>query len=133
MSKAGRMTERTNGSRALARDATFSQQTEVALREMILAGEIAPGERINEVALAGELGISRGPLREAIQRLVSGGLLTVISHRGAFVRTFTPGEIVDLYGLRSALELHAVRHGLSTSNGRGAQRPGRPARARPKP
>ena len=103
------MTERTNGSRALARDATFSQQTEVALREMILAGEIAPGQRINEVALAHELGISRGPLREAIQRLVSGGLLTVISHRGAFVRTFTLGEVGDLYGLRTALELQAVR------------------------
>ncbi|MGW0003189.1 GntR family transcriptional regulator [Nocardia grenadensis] len=89
--------------------ATFAHRTESVLRDMVLDGTLKPGERLNEVALAAELGISRGPLREAIQRLVSEGLLTVISHRGAFVRTFTRQEVVDLYELRAALELHAVR------------------------
>ena len=93
---------------AVARDTT-SQRTEVVLRNMILDGRIAPGERLNEVALAASLGISRGPLREAVQRLASEGLLTVISHRGAFVRTFDRREIVELYEVRAALELHAVR------------------------
>ena len=96
-------------SRRLERNGTFSRRTEAVIREMILDGSLAPGDRINEVELAGELGISRGPLREAIQRLAGEGLLTVISHRGAFVRTFEPREIVELYELRAALELHAIR------------------------
>lgn len=96
-------------SRLLPRNNTYAQATESVLRDMILDGSLGPGERLNEVALASSLGISRGPLREAIQRLSSEGLLTVISHRGAFVRTFDRHEIVELYELRGALELHAVR------------------------
>lgn len=96
-------------SRALTRDGTYSARTETVLREMMLSGDLAPGARLNEVALAAELDISRGPLREAIQRLASEGLLTLISHRGAFVRTFDRGAIVELYELRAAVELHAVR------------------------
>ncbi|WP_255951126.1 GntR family transcriptional regulator [Streptomyces odontomachi] len=95
--------------RPLSRDNTFSRATESILRDMILDGSIKPGERLNEVLLASSLGISRGPLREAIQRLTSEGLLTVISHRGAFVRDFSREEIAELYELRAALELHAVR------------------------
>ena len=95
--------------RALTRDGTYSARTETVLREMVLSGDLAPGARLNEVALAAELGISRGPLREAIQRLASGGLLTLISHRGAFVRTFDRSAVVELYELRAAVELHAVR------------------------
>ena len=85
---------------ALTRDGTFSRRTEVVIRDMILDGTIPPGERLNEVALASALGISRGPLREAIQRLAGEGLLTVISHRGAFVRTFEAREIDELYDMR---------------------------------
>jgi DNA-binding GntR family transcriptional regulator len=93
---------------ALTRDGTFSHRTEAVLREMILNGSIPPGERLNEVALASALGISRGPLREAIQRLVGEGLLTIVSHRGAFVRTFDRREIEELYDLRTAYEMHAA-------------------------
>ncbi len=95
--------------RLLPRDNTFSQATGSVLRDMILDGSLRPGERLNEVMLAAALGISRGPLREAIQRLASEGLLTVVSHRGAFVRNFSRHEIGELYELRAALELHAVR------------------------
>ncbi|WP_148573793.1 GntR family transcriptional regulator [Nocardioides caldifontis] len=96
-------------SSALSRDGTFSQRTEGVLRELILDGTIPPGERLNEVALASALGISRGPLREAIQRLAGEGLLTIISHRGAFVRTFEEREIAELYDLRTAYEMYAAR------------------------
>jgi DNA-binding GntR family transcriptional regulator len=96
-------------SSALTRDSTFSQRTEAVLREMILDGSIPPGERLNEVALASALGISRGPLREAIQRLAGEGLLTIISHRGAYVRTFEKREVDELYELRTAYEMHAAR------------------------
>lgn len=95
--------------RRLRRDNTFSYRTESVLREMILDGTMLPGQRLNEVALASSLGISRGPLREAIQRLTGEGLLTAVSHRGAHVRAFERSEVIELYELRAALELHAVR------------------------
>jgi DNA-binding GntR family transcriptional regulator len=79
------------------------------LRSMILSGDIGAGERLNEVALAGRFDISRGPLREAIQRLVSEGMLVVRPHRGTYVRTFAPRELADLYSLRAALETWALR------------------------
>lgn len=93
----------------LTRDGTFSRRTEAVLREKILDGSIRPGDRLNEVALASALGISRGPLREAIQRLAGEGLLTIVSHRGAFVRTFDRREIAELYDLRTAYEMYAAR------------------------
>lgn len=92
----------------LERD-TYVAQTEVVLRDMILSGAIRPGERINEVTLASTLGISRGPLREAVQRLGGQGLVVSLPHRGAFVRTFTRREIAELYEMRTAIELQAVR------------------------
>ncbi|MRJ75787.1 FCD domain-containing protein [Aeromicrobium sp. SMF47] len=93
----------------LSRDGTFSRRTETLVREMILSGTVAPGERLNEVALAASLGISRGPLREAIQHLAGEGLLTIVSHRGAFVRTFDPRELDELYDMRTAFEMYAAR------------------------
>ena len=93
----------------LSRDGTFSQRTEAVLRDMIIDGRLTPGERLNEVALAAALGISRGPLREAIQRLASEGLLRVVSHRGAFVRTFEKAEVEELYDVRAALEMYVTR------------------------
>ena len=93
----------------LTRERTFAKQAELVLREMILDGTIGPSERLNEVALAAQLGISRGPLREAMQRLATAGLLTIVSHRGAFVRTFSRREVIELYEVRGALEVRAVR------------------------
>ncbi len=93
----------------LERRQTISNQSEAVLRELILSGELPPGSRLNEVELAASLGISRGPLREAIQRLVAEGLLTLIAHRGAHVRTFHPEELRDLYELREALETHGCK------------------------
>lgn len=92
----------------LERD-TYVARTEEVLRDMILDGQILPGERINEVTLAARLGISRGPLREAVQRLGGQGILVSLPHRGSFVRTFTRQEICELYEMRSAVELQAVR------------------------
>lgn len=76
---------------------------------MVLGGQLAPRERLNEGAIAGTLGISRGPLRDAIQRLSSGGLLRVVRHKGAYVHTLTEQNFRDLYELRIAIEAYAVR------------------------
>lgn len=90
-------------------DMTVAGRSGAVLREMVLDGRLAPGQRLNEVELAAALGISRGPLREAIQRLASEGLLTTISHRGAYVRKIDATELRELYEFRIAVETHAVR------------------------
>jgi DNA-binding GntR family transcriptional regulator len=88
---------------------TFSDRTVEVLRDTVISGRLRPGERLNEVELANALGISRGPLREAIQRLHSERLLTTVPNRGAFVRVITPAELSQLYEVRIALESHALR------------------------
>jgi DNA-binding GntR family transcriptional regulator len=80
-----------------------------ALRDMILNGVLRPGERINEVELSTALGISRAPLREAIRDLASEGLLTIVTHKGAFVPSYTADDLRDIYEVRIAVETHAVR------------------------
>lgn len=89
--------------------ATAKELAEQHLRAAILQQQLLPGERLNEVALAEELGISRGPVREAIQGLASEGFLHLIRNRGAFVITVDPSEIKELYEVRIALERRAVK------------------------
>jgi DNA-binding GntR family transcriptional regulator len=100
---------------------TFSSRAVSVLREMVLSGRMRAGERLNEVELAHALQISRGPLREAIQRLRSEGLLTAVSGRGAFVRTFTIDTLRELYEVRIALETHGVRLAARNSDSDGIQ------------
>lgn len=78
------------------------------LREQVLTGEIPPGSRVNEVEVAQKLGISRGPLREAIRHLASEGLLNLVPHRGAFVPDADADEVRALFELRTALECAAA-------------------------
>lgn len=84
-------------------------QTVAVLRELVLTGEIAAGERVNEVGLAQRLGISRGPLREAIRHLASEGLLVLTPNRGAHVLVADNDGVRALFELRSALECAAAR------------------------
>lgn len=79
------------------------------LREEILAGRLKPGAELAEVALSQQLGVSRGPLREAIGRLEVEGLVTVRPRRGAVVRSLSKEEFLELYQVREALEMMAVR------------------------
>jgi DNA-binding GntR family transcriptional regulator len=79
------------------------------LRDAIAEGNMPPGTRLTEQELAEQLNVSRGPLREAIQRLVQEGIVTNIPHRGAFVTELDEQDIVDLYVARYACESTAVR------------------------
>ncbi|WP_354180492.1 GntR family transcriptional regulator [Arthrobacter sp. UYP6] len=74
------------------------------LRTAIGYGQIAPGSQLVETELAKELGVSRGPLREAMQRLTQEGLLISIRNRGLFVITMTDAEVRDMYVARTAVE-----------------------------
>lgn len=79
-----------------------------AIRGAILAGRFAPGERLLEMQLATELGISRGPLREALQLLEKDGIIYSIPRRGTFVQTFDLQAVDEVYSLRKVLEVFAV-------------------------
>jgi GntR family transcriptional regulator of vanillate catabolism len=81
----------------------------VKIREMILHGELPPGERVREVNLAAKLGVSRTPVRESLPTLAQEGLLTQLDTRGFVVRAFTPQEIMDAIDVRGALEGLAAR------------------------
>ncbi|MDJ0951187.1 MAG: GntR family transcriptional regulator [Alphaproteobacteria bacterium] len=75
----------------------------------IVTGDLPPGSRISEPGLARALGISRGPLREAIRRLEGGKLVTRTPHVGARVVSLAPQELVEVYFVREALEGMACR------------------------
>jgi DNA-binding GntR family transcriptional regulator len=79
------------------------------LRADIVSGELAPGTQLREVALAGSIGVSRPSLREALQVLRQEGLVRHEPHRGTFVTTIGPEEIVDIYQVRRVLEGSAGR------------------------
>ena len=81
----------------------------IELRKAILAGDLAVGSPLGEVEIAAQLGVSRGPLREAAQRLAQEGLLVAIPGRGLRVRRIEGAEIADLYEARLAVESHAAR------------------------
>jgi DNA-binding GntR family transcriptional regulator len=88
---------------------TLWEQVRDRLREDILAGSLEPGTELSEVALAREFGTSRGPLREALGRLASEGLVTITPRRGAVVAQLSREEFIDAYQVREALETLAVR------------------------
>jgi GntR family transcriptional regulator of vanillate catabolism len=89
--------------------ASKNSRVVVRIREMILHGELPPGERVREVELAAKLGVSRTPVREALSILAQEGVLTQLDTRGFVVRAFTSQEIMDAIDVRGALEGLAAR------------------------
>lgn len=74
------------------------------LREQIIQGSFRQGQQINESVLASQLSTSRGPVREALQRLTQEGLLVSLRNRGVFVRELTIDDIREIYAVREAIE-----------------------------
>jgi GntR family transcriptional regulator of vanillate catabolism len=81
----------------------------VRLREMVLNGKLAPGQRVAEAPLADLLGVSRTPVRQALPVLAQEGLLVENETRGYLVRAFTSAEISDAIDVRGALESLAAQ------------------------
>ncbi len=79
------------------------------IREMILSGELVPGQQITETDMADRCGYSRTPVREAIRRLEKEGLLEIIPNKGTFLRTITPWSANMAFEAASALEGMAAR------------------------
>ncbi|MCE8001915.1 GntR family transcriptional regulator [Billgrantia ethanolica] len=78
------------------------------LTKAIISQRYAPGERLSEVQLARDLGVSRAPVREAARLLESRGLLVSQPRRGFFVRALDASELIDVFDLRLCLERHAM-------------------------
>ena len=86
-----------------------SETVAAAVREMIVDGRLAPGERVNEVRLSEALGVSRTPLREALSRLASEGALSSTPAIGFSVRPLTLEEFTQVYAIRPLLDPEALR------------------------
>ncbi len=84
-------------------------KTLLQMRELILAGELAPGERISELAIVERLGVSRTPVRAALLRLAEEGFLEDIPSGGFAVKGFTEKDVFDAIELRGTLEGMAAR------------------------
>ncbi|MEH6795574.1 MAG: GntR family transcriptional regulator [Rhodococcus sp. (in: high G+C Gram-positive bacteria)] len=78
------------------------------IRDRIIDGSYAPGEQINEANVAAELEISRGPVREALQRLNQEGLLVSYRNRGVFVVELSSEGVTEIYESRAAIEVGAA-------------------------
>ncbi len=88
---------------------TMTEQVMTRLRDMILSGELAPGSRLDQNDLARQFGVSLVPLREALARLRSSGLVRIVPHRGVFVESLSVEELLDIYQVRESLEELAAR------------------------
>lgn len=71
------------------------------LKQLIYSGTVQPGERLNEAALAARMGISRGPIREAMKVLAGLGLVTAVPNKGVFVRQLSLREMIEVYEMRA--------------------------------
>ena len=84
------------------------------LRDLIIKGEIEPGDRLRQVDLADRLGMSPTPVREALRKLEAEGLVTYTPHKGVTVAEYTPEDAAEVYQIRAVLEELATH--LATPN-----------------
>jgi DNA-binding GntR family transcriptional regulator len=88
---------------------TLSGQIAEEIRQAILSGVFPLGSQLNEMELAEKFGVSRGPVREALQRLIQEALLVSEPHRGVFVPELNDRDLSDIFFVREAIEGSAIR------------------------
>lgn len=88
---------------------TRTQSVTDDLRELVVQGQLKPGEHVQEMAVADRLAVSRTPVRAALNTLASEGFLVYLPNRGYYVRRFEIAEIMDVYEIRAALESLAAQ------------------------
>lgn len=93
----------------LLREKSLSFVLGARIEAMIFAGELAPGQHVNELLLAERFGVSRAPLRQALGTLTAEGMLVQQKNRGTFVRQVDAKEASEIYELREIMELASVR------------------------
>ncbi|MGV3549417.1 GntR family transcriptional regulator [Rhizobium sp.] len=93
---------------AAPREESIAESVYERVKALSISFDLLPGNRINEIELAERLGVSRTPLREGLNRLVSEGFLTATPGKGFFRRPLDAKEIFDLFELRQAIEVTAA-------------------------
>jgi phosphonate utilization transcriptional regulator len=93
----------------LVRQQSLTSLVQREIERRILAGELAPGAKLNEAELAMAMGVSRGPVREAFRALEQAGLVHTQKNRGVFVRQVSLEEADEIYEVRAALEAQIGR------------------------
>lgn len=88
---------------ALLRSTSLTTVIQEKIERMILEGELSAGQRLNELALAQALGVSRSPVREACRKLEQAGMVEIINNRGMFVRRVDLQQALDIYEIRGSL------------------------------
>jgi len=88
---------------------TLTTRAYDSIKAHILEGKLDEEQRLTEESLASQLGISKSPIREALNRLESEGLIRIAPRRGAYLPLFSLEELKELYDLREALEVHVAR------------------------
>jgi GntR family transcriptional regulator of gluconate operon len=95
--------------RALAKPELLPSAVAQLLREQIVDGSLAPGSRLVEAALAETLEVSRGTIRDALKDLETEGLIENRPRRGTYVVELGPDDVREVYDLRAAIEMRAIR------------------------
>ena len=95
--------------RRLPQPRTLAQEIDDILAELIVGGQLQPGQKLQEEQLCSEYGFTRTPLREAMHALASRGLLEYFPNRGCRVRVIGAAELIQIYQAREALEGMAAR------------------------
>ena len=91
-----------------AQSANATQHVYETMKEWILSGFLLPGSKIDQDECAGRIGVSRMPIRAALNRLMTEGLVVVTPHRGAIVSPLDPDKLNDLFDTRAQLESAAI-------------------------
>lgn len=97
-------------------DHALVDEVAAAIRKRIMSGQIPIGAQLRQAELAGELGVSRTPVREALRQLHASGLIEVVPNRGATVRVPSPWEVRNAYEVRAELEGLACERAVSRIN-----------------
>ncbi|MFV9505680.1 MAG: GntR family transcriptional regulator [Oscillochloridaceae bacterium umkhey_bin13] len=88
---------------------TLRQTVTEAIRQGILQGDLLPGMQVNQAQIAEQLGVSRGPVREALGQLEEEGLIKNVPYKGTYVTEITSDYITELYSIRQVIETFAAR------------------------
>src|SRR6202030_2005813 len=110
------VTMRTAGIRPLQRPVPLRQSISAALIDLIVGGDLPPGQHMVETDLARQLGVSRQPIREALHRMEAEGWVDLRPSQGAFVHVPTDSEVDELLDVRALLEAETARLAAASSS-----------------
>jgi DNA-binding GntR family transcriptional regulator len=93
----------------IAKERSLGEQAYDIIKQSIISGDLSPGDVLPEEKVAGDLGISRTPLREALQLLAQDGLIVMEKGKRAAVASYSPSEALDYLEVRSVLEAYNIQ------------------------